>query len=93
MMTSYEANSMRVQVQTEAAGFLVLSEVWYPGWRAAVNGKVTPVQRANGALRAVAVPAGEATVELWFAPRSWRIGLTLFGIGVLCICGVFVLKR
>lgn len=92
-MTNYGANSMTVQVQTAAAGFLVLSEVWYPGWRAIVNGEETQVRRANGTLRAIAVPAGEVSVRLWFAPRSWRIGLGLFGIGILLIGALLFLRR
>ncbi len=39
--------------------------------------------RANYALRSVAVPAGEVTVELRFAPDSWRWGLWLAGVGVV----------
>ncbi len=79
----YGANRMRLQLQADGPGYLVLSEVWYPGWRAWVNGEEARVLRANGALRAVAVPGGESTVELRFAPTSWRNGQILGALGVL----------
>jgi len=72
--------------------FLVISEAWYPGWRATVNGAETPVLRANYALQAVAVPAGDVTVELRFAPQSWRWGLWLAGVGGLLLT-IFLFRR
>ncbi len=89
----YGANRMRLQVQANGPGFLVLSEVWYPGWRAWVNGEEARVWRANGALRAVAVPAGESTVELRFAPTSWRNGLILGALGLLVALGLGLAVR
>ncbi|MEZ4709736.1 MAG: hypothetical protein R3A44_21185 [Caldilineaceae bacterium] len=78
----YGANAITVQAATEAPGLLLLSEVWYPGWRATVNDAPADVLRVDGALRGVALPAGASTVQLWFAPTSWRWGLggLLFGI-------------
>ena len=86
-------NSLQFHLSTPTPAFLVLSEVWYPGWRATVNGVETPVLRANYALRAVEVLAGDVTVELWFAPTSWRWGLGLAGVGVLLLLGVLVGRR
>ena len=82
----YGANAITVQVATEAPGVLLLSEVWYPGWRATINGEPADVLRVDGALRGVAIPAGASTVQLWFAPPSWRWGLggLLLG-GLLCL--------
>lgn len=79
------ANGMTVRVNASAPGYLVLSEVWYPGWRATVNGQPTAVLRANHALRAIPIPAGEATVVLRFAPQPWRWGLVGLGIGMVLI--------
>jgi len=62
---------------------LVISEVWYPGWRAAVNGKAADVWAANGGLRAVAVPAGSSTVELVLRPLPWRIGIGAALVGLI----------
>lgn len=82
-VTHYGANELTVTVQPTAPAYLVLSELWYPGWQATVNGAPSEVLRVNQALRAVALPVGAATVQLWFAPRSWQIGLLGFAVGVI----------
>ena len=50
---------------------MVLSEVYYPAWRAYVDGRPAPVLVADGLLRAVEVPAGEHEVE--FRYESWAL--------------------
>ena len=85
---SYNENEIVLAASAERAGYLVLSEVWYPGWRATVNGADAPVLRANYTLRALPVPAGELTIRLRYAPDSWRRGLALSGVGVLLLAGL-----
>ena len=85
---SYSENEIVLAASAEKPGYLVLSEVWYPGWRATVNGVAAPVLRANYTLRALPVPAGELAIRLWYAPDSWRRGLALFGVGVLLLAGL-----
>jgi len=80
---AYSENEIVLAAHAERAGYLVLSEVWFPGWLATVNGEPAPVWRANYPFRALPVPAGELEVRLWYAPASWRRGLALFGVGIL----------
>ncbi len=82
-VTAYGGNRLAFDVEAAAPGVLVISEVWYPGWRAAVNGKAADVWAANGGLRAVAVPAGSSTVELVFRPLPWRIGIGAALVGLI----------
>jgi len=64
---------------------LVISQIYYPGWEAFVDGSKAKVLRTNYALTGVVVPAGSHEVRLVFAPRSFRIGLglTLFSAAFL----------
>ena len=82
-------NAMTIAVDAAAPGFLLLSELWYPGWEAVVHGSdqttELAVLHANGSLRAVPIPAGRSTVELHFRPASWRLGRALVGLGLLGI--------
>ncbi len=80
---AFSANQIRLRVDTPADAYLVLSEVWYPGWRAEVDGVSVPVLRANYAFRAVRLEPGEHQVEFTFAPRSWKMGLIISGL-VVC---------
>jgi len=89
-ITTYSNHVISVQVQAVAPAYLVLSEVWYPGWQAAVNGAPAPVLQVNGGLRAVAVPGGASSVQLWFAPNGWRIGLLLFAVGLILMVTLVV---
>ncbi|MBI3763736.1 MAG: YfhO family protein, partial [Chloroflexi bacterium] len=78
----YSAEHLTIQVQTPAPAYLAFAEVWYPGWRATVDGRSTPIYRANYAFRAVRLEAGEHRVEMIFDPLTWKIGA---GITMLTI--------
>jgi len=66
----------RVVVQANAAqpGYLVLADIYYPGWQATVDGKPTDILAANHAFRAVELAAGEHTVVFEYTPLSFRAG-------------------
>jgi hypothetical protein len=83
------SSALTIAVDAVAPGFLVLSEIWYPGWQAIVHGTEQTtdhaVLRANGSLRAVPIPAGRSTVELHFRPGGWGWGRALAGVGLIAI--------
>jgi len=81
----YTPNRMRFAVDAPAAGWLVVSEFWYPGWTATVNGAASEIALVNGALRAVAVPAGQATVTLEYWPASFTWGLIAAAVGLFLL--------
>ena len=76
-VTEYEADRIRLKTATGARGLLVLSEAYYPAWKAYVDGEPAPLYVADHVLRAVPVPAGEHTVELRYESRSLRIGVAI----------------
>jgi hypothetical protein len=83
-------NELALEVTATAPGYLVLSEVWYPGWQAEteVDGRVErqPVLRANSTFRAIPLwQAGVHTVRLRFTPPLWRIGLAAAALTVLAL--------
>jgi hypothetical protein len=84
-ITAYHPNAIHLTAQTSAEAYLVLSEVYYPGWRAYVNGRPEPVLRANYAFRAVYLEPGYHEVRLVFEPTSWKVGL---GISVATWIGL-----
>jgi hypothetical protein len=59
------------QVHAERAGWLVVSELDFPGWQAELDGKTRTIHRANGLFRAICIPAG--THELRFVFRPWAM--------------------
>lgn len=68
---SHEPDRVRIEVESEAAGLLVLHDLDYPGWEARVDGEAKPVHKANLLFRGVEVPAGRHLVEFTFRPFSF----------------------
>jgi hypothetical protein len=74
----YQPEQFTLVAETPGPGYLVLSEVWYPGWRAWLDKTPAPVYLANFAFRAVYLPAaGTHTLTMRFEPASWTLGLAL----------------
>jgi hypothetical protein len=92
-IVSYSENAITLDVSAPKAGYLVLSEVWYPGWAATVDGQETPIQRADWNLRALAIGAGRHTVEVSFAPATFRRGSWISGITLAACFGALVVLR
>ncbi len=73
----YAPNRVTIEAKTSRDGLLVLSDLYYNGWKAFVDGEEQAVYRADYVFRAVELPAGRHIVEFRFDPASFRIGLSL----------------
>jgi hypothetical protein len=71
--------------RTESPAYLVMSDVFYPGWSATIDDQPTTLYPANFAFRAVLVPPGEHHVTFVFNPTTWRAGVI---ISVLMVMGL-----
>jgi hypothetical protein len=67
-------NGLTLDATLERDGWVLLADAWYPGWRASVDGEEAAIRRADGVLRAVAVPAGRHRVEFEYSPASFLLG-------------------
>lgn len=74
---AYTPTRLSLQVDMADNGLLVLSEVYYPGWRAQVDGQSSPIYRANYLLRAVPVEGGQHRVEVYYDPPLFKAGLAI----------------
>jgi hypothetical protein len=72
-----KTTAVDIAVQTDTAGFVLLADTFYPGWRVVVDGVPATISRANGAQRAVFVEPGEHRVEFRYAPGSIRLGVAI----------------
>ena len=81
------ASPDRVEYRTRSNGgaLLVAADTWYPGWHASVDGRRAPVLRADGMLRAVAVPAGDHRVVMTYRPTRWALALVLLALGLVVV--------
>ena len=85
-VVEYEPSKITLDVDAAGDGILVLSEVYYPGWRARVDGRETRVHRVDHALRGVRLERGSHRVEFVYDPVSLKAGL-LVTVVVLCLSG------
>jgi hypothetical protein len=74
-VVSLEETRVELQTQASAPAFLVLSDVFYPGWQATIDGKRTPIFQTNYIQRGIKLPAGEHMVRFEFHPLSFKLGV------------------
>jgi hypothetical protein len=80
---SYDAHRIELETTNAQPGFLVLSEIYYRGWEARVDGNRTPVEKVNYTFRGVALPTGKHRVEFVFLAHTFRNGAIYSGIGLV----------
>ena len=90
-----EVGPTRLRYVTDATSeqFLVLSDIYYPGWVATVDGEPTKIYRTNYVLRGIKVPAGRHEIKLRFIPKSLYCGMTLSMLSFLAIILIAVVFR
>jgi hypothetical protein len=76
-ITSFEPNSLKMAATLNRCALVVVSDVYYPGWEAVVDGKPAPILQADYVLKAVPVNAGVHTIELRFRPKTFLWGLLI----------------
>ncbi|MGL4519977.1 MAG: YfhO family protein [Phocaeicola sp.] len=89
-LTSYKPNELTYQSESTQAGTVVFSEIYYPGWRAYVDGVEVPIGRANYILRTIHVPAGSHLISFTFHPESLQRTETI-AIAALALLGLVLL--
>jgi hypothetical protein len=86
-------NRLILSTSTATPRFLVLSEMYFPGWRAYVDGVETPIYRTNYLFRGVEVPAGGHTVEFVYRPNSVLLGAAISLVSLALVAGLLVAER
>ena len=69
-LTSYEANALTFEAETDRQRLAVFSDIYYPGWQCTIDGEPAPILRADYVLRAVVIPAGKHQITFRFDPQS-----------------------
>jgi hypothetical protein len=81
-----------VKTKSLSDSFLVLSDIYYPGWQASIDGKQTEIFQTNYVLRGVKVPEGTHTVKFEFKPMSFHLGAGI-SAAALCLVGYIFIKN
>ena len=88
-------NSVRARVDANEDSYLVLSDTFFPGWTATIDGEPVEVFPAYHQFRGIVVPAGTHDVLFEYAPASFRFGLWIstVSMGVFTAISAVILFR
>ncbi len=87
-ISSWASDAVEVTASLTKPGYVVLNDTWYPGWEARVDGVRATICLANGAVRAVKVPAGQHVVSFQYAPWTFTAGAWLSALSVVTLLGL-----
>jgi hypothetical protein len=83
----HEPNYVRIEAQMQCRGMVILTDTWFPGWGATVDGKTARIEKAYGLVRGVLVEQGNHTIEMRYRPWSvyFGAGLSLAAAGIVIL--------
>jgi Bacterial membrane protein YfhO len=90
---SYTPDKITIKAGMGCDGMVVLSDTFYPGWYAKVDGKPAPIYQVNAAMRGLVVPQGVHTVTMVYRPRSVYLGAALTFLGLAGAVVVAMVSR
>lgn len=87
VLKDYEANRLSYEATSSQEGVVVMSDIYYPGWKCTIDGKDAPIARVDYVLRAVRVPAGHHTIVMTFDPKSVHVteAIAYSALGLLAL--------
>jgi uncharacterized membrane protein YfhO len=86
-------NRLDLQVKVPEDRLLVLSDTYYPGWKAFVDGKKTKIYRADYTFRAILLNAGTHLVEFVYDPMSFKLGALFTFLGIIGCAVIYLFRR
>lgn len=88
---SERPDRVSIKINAPEDGWLSIADTWYPEWQALVDGVETPLYRADGHLRALAVPAGEHEILIQYRSFGFYFGALFSILGILLY--IYLLKK
>lgn len=83
-IVDYRPNDVVISAETPAAGLLVLSDMYYPGWKVVVDGHPQPIYRVDGVFRGVWLTAGQHEIHFSFRPPLVIFGASISLVALIC---------
>ncbi len=82
---SYDSDSVSLEATNAHKRLLLLTDCYYPGWVALVDGKESTIYRADGLFRGLVLPPGTHKILFSYRPQSFRLGVYLFSLTALIL--------
>ncbi len=82
-----------ITASSNQSGWLALSYAYDAGWSATANGSPVEIYRANGPFMAIAIPAGDTTIQMTYLPKGFALGAVISALTLLGVIAAFFLSR
>lgn len=92
-IVDYDAQRVVIKVNAQESGWLVLTDSYYPGWIAEIDGEPARMLRANGFMRAVHVPRGNHIIVMNYVPVLYYFGLIIAMVLGASLCARFLYAK
>ena len=89
----YATNRLKIRADAPSGGILLLSELYYPGWKAYVDGTSVPILRADYLLRAIPLGPGQHSIEVVYRPISFLVGSVISLFALLLLLFLWIARR
>jgi Bacterial membrane protein YfhO len=89
-LVTYEPERVVAMASAARPSLLVLTDSFYPGWKATVDGRSTPIERVDYLLRGLPIPPGTHRVEFRYEPASYRAGWIISLLSALAVLAAAV---
>jgi len=93
MITSYKDQEVIIDAMMENDGFLVLTDQYYPGWKAFIDEKETEIYPTDYTFRSIYLKKGPHTVRFVYDPASYKIGKTISILTLLILFGILWFEK
>jgi hypothetical protein len=92
-MPEHFPNEVRITANLKCRGMVILTDTWFPGWRATVDGNSATIHKAYGAVRGVIVEPGTHVIEMRYRPLSVFLGLALSALAAVIALAACLVAR
>ena len=90
---SVKNNSLTARVRSQNTTFVNHSQSFYPGWKAYIDGRPTPIYLVNGVIQGIEVPPGDHIVKFIYDPLSLKVGAAISIMALLIAFGFIVYEK
>ncbi len=93
-ITSYEPERVELRLDAlDSSEYLILSDTWYPGWEALLDGQPATILRANGLFRAIRVSQGTHEIIMTYHSRGFEIGAAISLVSIGGVVAMLLLRK
>lgn len=100
-ITEYDIHKITIDAEASGNNLLYISEVYYPDWKAYIDGSPAEILKTNYTFRSIIVPKGKHKIELKFEPQTYYTGknisiasnIFLIAIAAIAIGGMYFNRK